>query len=349
MKKQAITTITMNLRWGAFFFVLLFLGIQVMPRALGQRGQRGINHSTSDAPSNLDGGTWTVTGDLNTARYLHTATLLPNGIVLVAGGLDSNFSVLASAELYDPATGTWTATGSLNTARTSHTATLMSNGTVLIAGGRSIEALASAELYDPATGTWTPTGSLNTARESHTAALLSNGMVLVAGGYDSMTHVLASAELYDPVSGSWTFTGNLNTARTVKNATFLTNGMVLVAAGSTNSGILASAELYDPVSGSWTLTGSLNNGRSANTATLLPNGMVLVAGGDDITFPSPPIASAELYDPETSTWSVTGNLNTARELHSATLLTSGMVLAAGGFDSNFDVSASAELYENHPS
>src|SRR5947209_6685592 len=193
-------------------------------------------------------------------------------------------------------------------------------------------------------GSWSVTGSLNTARYLHTVTLLPNGMVLVAGGHDSMTHVLASAELYDPVSGSWTFTGNLNTARTVKNATLLTNGMVLVAAGSTNSGILASAELYDPVSGSWTLTGSLNNGRSANTATLLPDGKVLVAAGDDITFPSPPIASAELYDPESGTWTFTGSLNTARDLHSATLLTNGMVLVAAGADISGNPAASAELY-----
>ena len=121
--------------------------------------------------------------------------------------------------------------------------------------------------------------------------------------------------------------------------------MVLVAGGSTNSGILASAELYNPVSGSWTLTGSLNNGRSANTATLLPNGMVLVAGGDDITFPSPPIASAELYDPESGTWTFTGSLNTARDLHSATLLTNGMVLVAAGADISGNPTASAELYD----
>ena len=113
--------------------------------------------------------------------------------------------------------------------------------------------------------------------------------------------------------------------------------------GDTNSGILASAELYNPVSGSWTLTGSLNNGRSANTATLLPNGMVLVAGGDDITFPSPPIASAELYDPESGTWTFTGSLNTARDLHSATLLTNGMVLVAAGADISGNPTASAEL------
>ena len=162
---------------------------QVIPRALGQRGQRDISQRTSDAPSNLDGGTWTVTNSLNTARYLHTTTLLPNGMVLVAGGLDNTFTATASAELYNPANGTWTPTGSLNTARTNHTATLLTNGRVLVAGGLGSGALASAELYDPATGTWTVTGSLNTARESHTATLLSNGMVLVAAGYDSNTHV----------------------------------------------------------------------------------------------------------------------------------------------------------------
>ena len=108
-------------------------------------------------------GTWTATGSLATARDDHTATLLPNGKVLVAGGFDCCGS-LASAELYDPASGTWTATGSLATARVSHTATLLPNGKVLVAGGSSGTDLASAELYDPASGTWTATGSLATAR-----------------------------------------------------------------------------------------------------------------------------------------------------------------------------------------
>jgi len=146
MRKQRSTTIITNFRWVTFVFILLFLVIQVMPRALGQRGRGVTSKGTSnvEASSNLDGGAWTITGSLNTARYLHTVTLLPNGMVLVAGGLDSNFTALASAELYDPASGTWTATGSLNTARTSHTATLLPNGTVLVTGGRSIEALASA-------------------------------------------------------------------------------------------------------------------------------------------------------------------------------------------------------------
>src|SRR6266513_2927868 len=153
MKKQRTRTIITAFRWGSFFVVLLILVIQVMPRALGQRDIK-ITLNVK-APSNLDGGSWTVTDSLNTARYLHTATLVPNGMVLVAGGLDSNFNASASAELYDPVSGTWTATGSLNTARTNHTATQLPNGKVLVAGGLSNGALASAELYDPATGTWT--------------------------------------------------------------------------------------------------------------------------------------------------------------------------------------------------
>jgi hypothetical protein len=140
-------------------------------------------------------GTWTATGSLATARYYHTATLLPNGKVLVTGGIGGS-GYLASAEVYDPATGAWTATGTLATAREYHTATLLPNGKVLVAGGyNNGSLLSSAEVYDPATGTWTATGSLATAREYHTATLLPNGQVLVAGGYNSGS--LASAEVYD--------------------------------------------------------------------------------------------------------------------------------------------------------
>ena len=147
-------------------------------------------------------GTWTATGSLATARDCHTATLLPNGKVLVAGGYDSS-GYLASAELYDPASGTWTATGSLATARDDHTATLLPNGKVLVAGGfDSSGALASAELYDPASGTWTATGSLATARCDHTATLLPNGKVLVAGGFGNPYGPLASAELYVPAAAA---------------------------------------------------------------------------------------------------------------------------------------------------
>src|SRR5437867_3059849 len=151
----------------------------------------------SKSLSHLDAGTWTYTGSLNIARRLHTATLLPNGMVLIAAGFNAN----TSAELYNPANGTWTPTSRSATGSAGHTATLLPNGTVLVAGGRaSNNILVSAELYDPANGTWIPTGGLNTARNGHTATLLCNGMVLVAGGCGA----IANAELYNPANGTWT-------------------------------------------------------------------------------------------------------------------------------------------------
>jgi uncharacterized delta-60 repeat protein len=302
--------------------------------------------NAAQRPYHPTGGVWTLTGSLNTARYVHTATLLSNGMVLAAGGFDSNSTAFASAELYDPASANWTVTGSLNTARFLHTATLLPNGTVLVAGGfdSNFNVLASTELYDPTSGTWTATDSLNTARTRHRATLLPNGMVLVAGGSDTNGIAVASAELYDPVSGNWTATGSLNTARGEHTATLLPDGMVLVAGGFDDSGLSsASAELYDPASGTWTATGSLNTTHYAHTATLLSNGMVLVAGGLDSN--NTASASAELYDPASGTWTITGSLNTARYLHTAILLSNGMVLVAGGFDNNNTASASAELYD----
>jgi hypothetical protein len=283
---------------------------------------------------------WSYTGNLNFARVNHTATLLPNGKVLVAGGYWNG--VLNSAEVYDPATGTWSSTGNLNTAREGHTATLLPNGKVLVAGANNTDSgannrgLNSAELYDPATGTWTSTGNLNAARRNHTATLLPNGKVLVAGGDTLLGH---STELYDPATGMWSITGNLNIARAYHTATLLLNGKVLVAGGFLAGN---TAELYDPATGTWSITGSLNapaDGRTDHTATLLPNGKVLVAGGvcylcggelcDDVS-----TNDAELYDPASGTWSTTGDLNIGNQ--TATLLPDGKVLGVG---------AGAELYD----
>ena len=270
-----------------------------------------------------------LTGSMNTARASHTSTMLNNGMVLIAGGYNGN--ILASAELYDPASGTFTFTGNLNTARVYHTATLLNNGMVLIVGGTDNNGniLASAELYNPTTGTFTPTGSLNTARELHTATV-KNGMVLIAGGTDNTGNILAGAELYNPTTGTFTPTGSLNTARVYHTATMLNNGMVLIAGGYDNSGdILASAELYNAATGTFTPTLSLSTARYKHRATLLNNSMVLIAGGqgsDGNAF-----ASAELYNPATGTFTPNGGLNTARELHTAMLLNNGMDLIAGGY------------------
>jgi len=159
---------------------------------------------------------WTLTEAMTTDRLSHTATLLPNGLVLVAGGQVAlpNIST-RSAELYDPATGMWTPTGSMQqTARFAHSATRLLDGQVLIAEGTvggSVH-VASAELYDPNTGTFTPTGPLNIARSGHAATLLPDGRVLVVGGAagsDEVSGHLDSAELYDPDTGAWSLLVNL--------------------------------------------------------------------------------------------------------------------------------------------
>jgi N-acetylneuraminic acid mutarotase len=259
----------------------------------GEAGEGGIYRYILSSTELYDpaNGRWTAAAPLSNIRYGHTATLLPNGKVLVAGGYDGGF--LSGAELYNPALGTWTATGPLNTGRHRHTATLLPNGKVLVVGGWNANNLSSAELYDPATGTWTTTSPLNTVRNGHTATLLSNGKVLVAGGA-GISNSSLSAELYDPATGTWTTTGPLNIARNGHTATLLPDGRVLIAAvDSLSSGYLSNAELYDPATGTWTVTGSLNTARKYHTAILLAGGTVLAAGGrNDTTYCS----SAELYD-----------------------------------------------------
>ena len=208
-------------------------------------------------------GLWTATASMTTPRYSHTATLLNNGRVLVAGGF--NGFVLNTAEIYDPATGSWTLTGSLGNSRYSHTATLLSNGNVLVAGG--VDAAntydqTSAEIYDSAIGSWTPTGALVTARHNHTATLITSGTnnlgkVLVIGGANELLIgglkvidlSIPSAEWY----GGSTWTQSAVTGRVIHTATELTTGInvgkVLVVGGNaTISGtttVLSSVELLN--------------------------------------------------------------------------------------------------------
>jgi len=323
----------------------------------------GLVASTSAPALAQASGTWTLTGSMKTAREGQTATLLPNGQVLVAGGLDGT-SVLASAELYNPATGKWSATGSMNTARAGQTATLLPNGQVLVAGGfnepalGSFNYLSSAELYNPATGTWTVTGSMSTARLGHTATLLPDGQVLVAGGAATVNGsfvVFSSAELYNPATGTWTHTGSMNAAREQHPATLLTNGQVLAAGGYNDADpfnhSLSSAELYNPATGKWSATGSLNTARYGHQAVLLADGQVLVVDGTDVSSAGTfNLNSTEVYDPATGKWTTTGNtFHAGNSAFSVTLLNTGKVLIAGGITGvypNTRITSTAELY--HP-
>jgi hypothetical protein len=267
-------------------------------------------------------GVFTLTGSLKHSAIAHTATLLHDGKVLIAGGqTPGRPESQAVAEVYDPATGVFTETGSLNTDRTSHEATLLSNGKVLITGGIQTTtpgqgfALVSAELYDTARGIFSPTGNMNLARAGHTVTLLlqrgkeepedwrkdsdhlyhnrrprNSTKVLITGGAIGSN----SAELYDPAKGTFGFTGNMSSPRGSHTATLLRNGQVLLAGGSTAVGPVTtnSAELYDPLTGTFVPTASMNSVRQEHTATLLLNGQVLVTGGTNGTID---LSSAELF------------------------------------------------------
>ena len=180
------------------------------------------------------------------------------------------------------------------------------------------------------TSGFTLIGSMGKARSGHVATLLANGKVLIVGGD-------ASAGLFDPASGTFTPTGSMTTLRYRPTATLLANGTVLIAGGfgPGNSQLprLSSAELYDPGSGTFAATGSMAVGRVLHTSTLLDDGRVLIAGGTDATGGGgASTASAELYDPSTGTFTLTGSMASERAHHTATLLASGKVLIVGGWN-----------------
>lgn len=307
------------------------------------------------------------TGDLIDSRFAATATVLPDGRVLIAGGVASEGSNSAAVELYDPTTGAFTRTGSLSTGRAYHTATLLKDGHVLVAGGLGVDGqpVAAAELYDPATGTFTTTGSLQQARYDFTASLLPNGKVMIAGGNTStmVSTNLDTAELYDAATGAFSATGNVTRyydpsagkfyyqgkmieARAKHSATVLKDGNVLIAGGAEQ----ATAELYDSSNGKLLPTGPMNYVRREHRATLLQSGDVLITGGVDGN--GQVLATAELYDPATRKFTLTTaafptrgtNLNEGRSQHAAALLSNGQVLIAGGTGPK-STSRTAELYD----
>ncbi len=304
------------------------------------------NAELSGDGSNLISGAFVATSRMNHGRSNHTATLLPSGQVLVAGGFASNDAAIVAssttAELYDSGTRSFTITGSMQEARGNHTATLLTNGKVLAAGGfdTNINNYSSlAEIYDPKSKTFTSTPSMVIPRENHTATLLQNGKVLIAGGYNSISGELAAAELYDPASSTFTPTGSMTTPRFWHTATLLNDGTVLITGGNCcNYTFLTSAEVYDPGTETFTAVGPMSIGRLHHTATLLKNGKLLIAGG---TGDGDPSQFAELYDPSTKSFVSAGEMvGGSPAVHTATLLNNGGVLVAGG-----TYTAGAQLYD----
>jgi N-acetylneuraminic acid mutarotase len=237
-------------------------------------------------------GVWSSAGSLSVARFGHTATVLPNGEVLVTGGCTASNCGAGTpeSELYNPASNTWSTTGNLNTARSYQTAVLLKTGKVLAIGGAG--SITSCELYDPSKGTWSYAASTNAGRYLNTTTLLTDGKVLVTGGANGRFPII-SAELYDPAANTWTLSGSMKIGRYAHTASLLTDGTVLVAGGN---GVAIScgkdctsyiptnkADIYNEATGTFTATANLSQSLAYQTMALLTTGRVLENGGEATT------------------------------------------------------------------
>jgi len=302
------------------------------------------------------------TGSMHSARSGHTATLLKDGRVLIAGGGDG------SAELYDPLGGTFSLIGPPVTRRLDASATLLADGRVLIAGGLEVTVpapgnplpkLNTAEIFDPATGQFTPTGNMLDRRWKHTATLLDDGKVLIAGGDGDGFCTIATTELFDPVTGTFSATGSLLSpdGRVGHTATLLGTKEVLIAGGSNGCAPDAAddppwdplfVELYEPASGNFQEGGNMSTTRIGHAAILLADGKVLIFGGipdvQNLLEQPPNPAYAERYDPVAHTFSSMADISITQKDYTATLLSSGAILIAGG-DSVGNITSAAELLD----
>ncbi len=275
---------------------------------------------------------WMPAGNMEEPRRDHVAVLLDDGNVLIVGGTRS------TAELYDPASRTFTPLGSVPFSQGVR-ATRLPVGRVLVVGesapGRAVM------IYDPATKQFTPTGSLNVARRYSSVTLLASGKVLVAGGQERAPNggpqSLAVAEQYDPATGDFTVIGSLNEHRSGNVAALLPTGKVLIVGGTqtTEPGrgvLLKTAEIYDPATGGFSVIAE-----TAGTRSLFFSGLVILGGGKVLL---PGGTFAEVFDPDTNTFARTPDMGTGHRSHTATLLTDGTVLIAGGV-----LTTAVELYD----
>jgi hypothetical protein len=273
-------------------------------------------------------------GAMMVERAAHQATRLPDGQVLITGGCGGHGcdSVVASTELYDPATRSFQAAAAMGTPRAGHAAVALPDGRVLVCGGwTGDQATATAEIYDPQTGQWTGAGGMTAARASQIVAALPDGRVLVVGGGSGRLGDLATAEVFDPATEAFSAVGPMHANHYL--ATTMADGRVLMTGGQDAEGrISSSAEIFDPVTGEFQRTGAMRISRVKHAAVPLADDRVLILGGSDERGYAGRYTSTEIYDPQTGTFSPGPEMHHGRHKirDAVVVLPSGAVLVAGG-------------------
>ena len=300
-------------------------------------------------------GAWTDTGALNIARSGYITNLLPDGRVLIAGGMGGG----SSTEIYEPSTRSWTRAADMTTPRSRSASVALADGRILVVGGRNQGlSLNSAEIFDPASQTWSLTGNMATARDWLAVTRLADGRVLAAGGLDlnstRANPVLMSSEIYDPATGLWSMSGDMSTKRWGFTITTLSNGRVL-AAGGANAGteceFSPTYDLFDPATGLWTNAGVMNVHRGFYRSITAADGRVLFLGGEIAAHGkqcATTTASVEAFDPATNSFTTLGSLVLDRSGQAVALLPGGQVLVAGGghfVSGRLTAVADAEIYD----
>jgi hypothetical protein len=302
----------------------------------------------------------------SSARDRHTATLLPDGSVLVVGGIAYEQGALAAADRFDPGARAFRAGGALLVPRMAHAALLLASGEVLVTGGwdpgvpgtSGDPAHQATELYDAAASRFRSGPDMLTPRRGHSTTLLASGSVLVAGGVEHRGRgfpATTASEIYEPTKEVFRPGQHMVQGRWLHTATLLADGRVLLAGGRPDdypgayaSPALSSAELYDPATGEFASTGSLLSSRYGHSATRLSDGRVLVLGGETTAgFGSgaAQVTTAEIWDPATGEFTAFGSLADGRGFHAAVELNDGTFLLVGGNRNEGLPSSTTELFD----